>query len=108
MDWWWIGTLVTILVVMMLFGSMRQYRLKQIIGGRHPWHRSGHRRYVGRPGGYYYGDVSSDWPSWPVWSTYNYWWPSYDCVDIASRKCIGTSDYQSCFNTKLNNCQYGH
>jgi hypothetical protein len=62
---------------------------------------------VGRPGGYYYGDAgwSSDW--WPGWLDYNYWWPSYDCVGFASQRCTGAVNYQSCFNTELNNCQYG-
>jgi len=142
-------TLGIILFIVIIFGSMRQYRIKNIkdiegmTGGRrhrsshshrhssHSRHRpsrhrpsshhhrpsshgSHHIKYVGRPNNRYYGDPYigyNNWGmyrrGWPYWLQWNYWWPSeYNCIDYASDRCIGTPDYQSCFNIEYRNCPY--
>lgn len=175
MDTYWAIILIVILSVIVIFGSLRQYKVKQILGqeimemsgggrsgsgghgsgssgrgsgsssrgsspsgrgsspsgrgrpdgghgrpdgghgrpdGGHSRPDGGHgRRYIGRPSSYYYGDAY-DWGTswWPYWSRWNYWWPTgpidsaYNCADYASDRCVGSIDYQSCFNTEYRNC----
>lgn len=152
MDIKWAITLIVVLSAVVIFASLRQDRIKNVMtmnmtggghhGGRsgrssrsghrgHRGHRghsgrsSGHRgyygqrnywkplrpgrthiRYIERPDTRYYGD-SWGWGyrGYPSWFNWNYWWPGYDqCIDYATDRCIGSIDYQSCFNTEYNNC----
>ena len=134
MDFVWTITLSIILIVIIVFGSMRQNRIVRLLNGenlmdggaqpkspspprspspQHPFPQHGEPnkplshsgpRYVGRPHNRYYGDPSLG-SYGPQWSTWNYWWPSYiDCTDYATQQCVGSSDYQSCFNDNYNYC----
>lgn len=118
--WRW---LLIMLVVVVVFGSMRQYRIKKIYsedmtggvvhGGPMGHHGGpdGHPQPRGdlHPHNRRYGDPYLGSSGWPVWLTANYWWPGYgyvDCVDYATKKCIGAPDYQGCFNEEYKNCPY--
>ena len=97
MNWTMIITLLIILFIIIIFGSLRQYRIKKIIsiypfsgGGRGCRHRGAMFRRN----------------RWPGWLSTDYWWPQYDCVDYATQQCTGAIDYQSCFNREVEKCQY--
>lgn len=76
--------------------------------GKPRHHRRFDHRFGFRPG-FVGSDGSWGWGGWwPTWLRYNYWWPSYDCVDYATNQCLGAPDYQTCFNAEYRNCAWGN
>jgi hypothetical protein len=60
-----------------------------------------------RPMKYHYGYRYKTRSWWPYWTRFSHWWPNYDdCLNYAHSRCIGASNYGSCYDYEYHNCPY--